>query len=78
MVLNYPFVYSIFSRCAKGIVIKNFNVQLFSGDSIALSECLRNNVGGCHSSWCVLLNDGNIVKNFANPLQFLKKCAIMM
>jgi len=46
MVLNYPFVYSIFSRCAKGIVIKNFNVQLFSEDSIALSECLRNNVGG--------------------------------
>ena len=31
MVLNYPFVYSIFSWCAKGIVILN-KIKLFSND----------------------------------------------
>ena len=31
MALNYPFVYSIFSWCAKGIVILN-KIKLFSND----------------------------------------------
>ena len=31
MVLNYPFVYRIFSRCAKGIVIK---LNIAKGGSI--------------------------------------------
>ncbi|EGC04053.1 hypothetical protein CUS_6293 [Ruminococcus albus 8] len=33
MVLNYPFVYSIFSRCAKGIVIFIISASGYSAET---------------------------------------------